>query len=141
MRNPGSVVADEVRSLAHQSANATTEISRLVDEICTGTSEVTEAMEIGLAQVVNGTNLVRETQQSLSAVVSATNNIKELVAEIRQTSVNKTQQFQIVTQVMANVSAISKETSHETAQISDSFKELEETSNDLQTNIRQFKVD
>ena len=62
-------------------------------------------------------------------------------AEIRQTSVNQTQQFQIVTQVMANVSAISKETSHETAQISDSFKELEETSNDLQTNIRQFKVD
>ncbi|MGK7940821.1 MAG: GAF domain-containing protein [Crocosphaera sp.] len=136
-----SVVADEVRSLAHQSANATTEISRLVDEIRTGTNDVTEAMEIGLAQVVNGTNLVRETQQSLSEIVSGTNNIKELVAEITQTSANQTQQFQIVTEVMANVSAISEETSQETAQISDSFKELEETSSELQTNIRQFKVD
>ncbi|MDJ0729314.1 MAG: GAF domain-containing protein [Crocosphaera sp.] len=136
-----SVVADEVRSLAHQSANATTEISRLVDEIQTGTNDVTEAMEIGLAQVVNGTNLVRETQQSLSAIVSATNNIKGLVSEISQTSANQTQQFQIVTQVMANVSAISEETSQETAQISDSFKELEDTSYELQSNIRQFKVD
>ena len=136
-----SVVADEVRSLAHQSANATTEISRLVDEIRTGTNDVTEAMEIGLAQVVNGTNLVRETQQSLSAIVSATNNIKELVSEISQTSASQTQQFQIVTEVMANVSAISEETSQETAQISDSFKELEDTSYELQTNIRQFKVD
>ncbi|MDJ0657970.1 MAG: GAF domain-containing protein [Crocosphaera sp.] len=136
-----SVVADEVRSLAHQSANATTEISRLVDEIRTGTNDVTEAMEIGLAQVVNGTNLVRETQQSLSAIVSATNNIKELVTEISQTSANQTQQFQIVTQVMATVSAISEETSQETAHISDSFKELEDTSDELQSNIRQFKVD
>ena len=136
-----SVVADEVRSLAHQSANATTEISRLVDEIRTGTNDVTEAMEIGLAQVVNGTNLVRETQQSLSAIVSATNDIKELVTEISQTSANQTEQFQIVTQVMANVSAISEETSQETAQISDSFKELEDTSQELQSNIRQFKVD
>ena len=136
-----SVVADEVRSLAHQSANATTEISRLVDEIRTGTNDVTEAMEIGLAQVVNGTNLVRETQQSLSAIVSATNDIKELVAEISQTSADQTQQFQIVTQVMANVSAISEETSQETTQISDSFKELEDTSHELQGNIRQFKVD
>ncbi|MDJ0510443.1 MAG: GAF domain-containing protein [Crocosphaera sp.] len=136
-----SVVADEVRSLAHQSANATTEISRLVDEIRTGTNDVTEAMEIGLAQVVNGTNLVRETQQSLSAIVSATNDIKELVAEISHTSANQTQQFQIVTQVMANVSAISEETSQETAQISDSFKELEDTSDELQTNISQFKID
>ncbi|MDJ0580545.1 GAF domain-containing protein [Crocosphaera sp.] len=136
-----SVVADEVRSLAYQSANATTEITRLVDEIRTGTNDVTEAMEIGLAQVVNGTNLVRETQQSLSAIVTATNNIKELVGEITETSANQTQQFQIVTKVMANVSAISEETSQETAQISDSFKELEDTSSELQTNIRQFKVD
>ena len=112
-----------------------------MDEIRTGTNDVTEAMEIGLAQVVNGTNLVRETQQSLSAIVTATNNIKELVGEITETSANQTQQFQIVTKVMANVSAISEETSQETAQISDSFKELEDTSSELQTNIRQFKVD
>ncbi|MDR9402443.1 MAG: GAF domain-containing protein, partial [Halothece sp. Uz-M2-17] len=70
-----AVVADEVRSLAYQSAEATTEIEQLVEEIQGGTNEVTEAMEVGIAQVVQGTELVNETRDSLSAIVSATSKI------------------------------------------------------------------
>ena len=136
-----AVVADEVRSLAYQSANATTEISRLVDEIQTETNDVTEAMEVGIAQVVNGTTLVRETQQNLNAIVTATSGIKELVQEITQAAANQGQQSQMLTKVMMNVSAIASETSQGAAEISESFEELESTSRELQTSVRQFKVD
>ncbi len=136
-----AVVADEVRSLAYQSANATTEISRLVDEIQTETNDVTEAMEVGIAQVVNGTTLVRETQQNLNAIVTATNDIKELVQEITQAAANQGQQSQMLTKVMIDVSAIASETSQGAAEISESFEELESTSRELQTSVRQFKVD
>ena len=136
-----AVVADEVRSLAYQSANATTEISRLVEEIQTETNDVTEAMEVGIAQVVNGTNLVRETQQSLNAIVTSTNDIKELVQEITQAATNQSQQSQMLTKVMMDVSAIAGETSEGAAQISASFGELETTSRELQTSVSQFKVD
>ncbi|MDJ0679027.1 MAG: GAF domain-containing protein [Xenococcaceae cyanobacterium MO_167.B52] len=136
-----AVVADEVRSLAYQSANATTEISRLVEEIQTETNDVTEAMEVGIAQVVNGTNLVRETQQSLNAIVTSTNDIKELVQEITQAAANQSQQSEMLTKVMMDVSAIAGETSQGAAQISASFGELETTSRELQTSVSQFKVD
>ena len=136
-----AVVADEVRSLAYQSANATTEIGRLVDEIRTGTNEVTEAMEVGIAQVVSGTELVRETQKSLSDIVTATSDIKELVQEITQTAENQTQQSNILNEVMADVSEIAQQTSQDANHISESFGELQETSDILQSSVRQFKVD
>ena len=136
-----AVVADEVRALAYQSANATTEISRLVNEIQTETNEVTEAMEVGIAQVVKGTNMVRETQQSLNAIVTSTQDIKKLVEEITQAAANQSQQSQILTKVMADVSEISNQTSEGAAEISQSFEKLQNTSRELQTSVRQFKVD
>ncbi|MDJ0747140.1 MAG: GAF domain-containing protein [Xenococcaceae cyanobacterium MO_167.B27] len=136
-----AVVADEVRSLAYHSADATTKISRLVEEIQTETNDVTEAMEVGIAQVVNGTTLVRETQQSLNAIVTATNDIKELVQEITQAAANQSQQSQLLTQVMLDVSTIASETSQDAAEISASFEELQNTSRELQTSVSQFKVD
>jgi methyl-accepting chemotaxis protein PixJ len=136
-----AVVADEVRSLAYQSANATTEISRLVDEIQSGTREVTVAMEIGISQVVSGTELVRETQQSLSEVVSATSDIKQLVQAINQATANQSQQSEILTKVMADVSGIAHQTSKNAAEMAESFEELEDTSRELQTSVRKFKVD
>jgi len=59
------VVADEVRSLARQSAEATAEIEKLVAEIQGETNEVVSAMESGTEQVVAGTKLVDETRTSL----------------------------------------------------------------------------
>ena len=63
------VVADEVRSLARQSADATTEIAQLVQEIQEGTAEVSTAMETGIEQVAAGTNFVTDARQHLIAIV------------------------------------------------------------------------
>ena len=49
-----SVVAEEVRALAQQSAEATADIEKLVEEIQTQTNEVVVAMENGTEQVVTG---------------------------------------------------------------------------------------
>jgi methyl-accepting chemotaxis protein PixJ len=136
-----AVVADEVRSLAYQSASATTEIERLVQEIQTGTNEVTEAMEVGIAQVVQGSKLINETRQSLSAIVAATNEIGELVQGITQAVSAQTQQSQTLTEAMMDVSAIAHKTSESAMQISQSFEELLLTSQQLQSCVSQFKVD
>jgi methyl-accepting chemotaxis protein PixJ len=136
-----AVVADEVRSLAYQSANATTEISRLVHEIQAGTNEVTEAMEIGVAQVVRGTELVNETRQSLNAIVTATSQISELVQAITQAASTQSQQSQNLTAAMSDVSAIALQTSESSSKISESFQQLLATSQELQTSVSQFKVD
>lgn len=136
-----AVVADEVRSLAYQSASATTEIERLVQEIQTGTNEVTEAMEVGITQVVQGSNLIDETRHSLSAIVAATNEIGGLVQGITQAVSHQSQQSQMLTEAMMDVSAIARKTSESAIHISESFEELRMTSQQLETSVSQFKVD
>jgi methyl-accepting chemotaxis protein PixJ len=136
-----AVVADEVRSLAYQSANATTEIERLVDEIRIDTNDVTEAMEIGIAQVVQGTNLVNETRQSLSEIVVATSQISELVQSISQAASTQNNQSYKLTEAMADVAAIANLTSGSAAQISESCQQLLTTSQVLETSVSRFKVD
>ncbi len=136
-----AVVADEVRVLAYQSANATTEIERLIEQIQGEVSEVTEVMEIGIAQVVKGSNLVDETRQSLSEIVTVTSNISELVEEITHATSTQDQQSQIVTQAMIDVSTLANETLENSALISQSFQELLDTSMELQTSVSKFKVD
>ncbi len=136
-----AVVADEVRSLAHQSANATNEISRLVDEIRAGTNEVTEAMEVGIAQVVQGTQMVNDTRQSLSEIVIATSEIGGLVQLITKAANNQNKESLTLTLVMNDVAEIVLNTADSANQLSESFKQLLITSSSLQTSVSRFKVD
>jgi methyl-accepting chemotaxis protein PixJ len=135
------VVADEVRSLARQSAEATTEIAQLVQEIQEGTAEVSSAMETGIQQVAQGTNLVTNARQNLNAIVEATTQISQLVEGITQATQLQTEQFQSVTQTMTDVAAIANKTSEDSIEISASFQELLAMAQNLQASADQFKVD
>ncbi|NJR37929.1 MAG: GAF domain-containing protein [Leptolyngbyaceae cyanobacterium CSU_1_4] len=135
-----SVVADEVRSLSRQSAEATREIEKLVQEIQAETVEVTTAMDLGIQQVVGGTNLVNETRQQLNEIVTATAQISQLVQGITQATQVQTQQSQLVTQAMSDVAAIANKNSTDSTHISASFQELLATAQQLQASVGQFKV-
>lgn len=136
-----AVVADEVRTLAYQSANATTEIERLVAEIQTEISQVTAVMEVGISQVVQGSELVDETRHSLSEIVAVTNQISSLVEGITQATKMQNQQSQTLTEAMTDVSTLANKTFASSTQISQSFHELLTTSEELQTSVSRFKVD
>jgi methyl-accepting chemotaxis protein PixJ len=135
------VVADEVRSLARQSAEATTEIAQLVQEIQAGTAEVSTVMEKGIQQVAQGTNLVTDARQTLNAIVEATTQISELVEGITQATQLQTKEFRVVKQTMSDVAAISNQTSEDAIEISTTFKELLAMAQNLQASADQFKVD
>jgi methyl-accepting chemotaxis protein PixJ len=135
-----TVVADEVRSLSRQSADATREIEKLVQEIQTEISEATNAMDLGIQQVVGGTTLVNDTRQQLNEIVAATAQISRLVQGITQATQAQTQQSQRVTQAISDVAAIAQKTSTDSKQISTSFQELLTTAQQLQISAGQFKV-
>lgn len=136
-----TVVADEVRSLARQSADATREIEKLAQEIQSETSAVATAMDTGIQQVVSGTGLVNETRQQLTEIMNATSQISQLVQGITQATLQQTQQSQMVTQVITDVATLANKNSAQSSEISASFQELLNTAQQLQTSIGQFKVD
>jgi methyl-accepting chemotaxis protein len=135
-----AVVAEEVRNLAKQSADATAEITMLVEEIQTETNEVVAAMETGTEQVVTGTRLVEEARNSLTQIQRVSDRINELVKAIAQATVEQSQDSAIATQTINQIALVTEKTSTSVANVSDSFQQLLALAKDLETSVGQFKV-
>ncbi|AVH65080.1 GAF domain-containing protein [Nostoc sp. 'Peltigera membranacea cyanobiont' N6] len=135
-----AVVADEVRSLSRQSAAATIEIEKLVQDIQAETGEVAVAMETGIQQVVEGTNLVSETRQNLNAIVSATAEISQLIERITAATQKQMTQSVTVTKSMQDVAEIANKTFAESQEIATVFQDLSGMAQDLLTTASKFKV-
>ncbi|MGF1568765.1 MAG: methyl-accepting chemotaxis protein [Nodosilinea sp.] len=135
-----AVVAEEVRQLARQSAEATTEIEKLVASIQTETNAVVIAMESGTEQVVTGTQLVDETRQSLNQINAVSRQISALVAAIADATVVQSQASEAVTVTMNSVAATASQSSSAANQMSDSFAQLRSVAQALEEEVGRFKV-
>lgn len=135
-----SVVAEEVRALAQQSAAATAEIESLVEEIQTQTNEVVTAMESGTEQVVVGTQLVEESRQKLTQISAVSTQVNLLIQEIAQAAAKQTEASATVSQTMEGVAVIAADTSKQSEDMAGSFSRLLEVAQGLQVSVAQFKV-
>ncbi|MBA2747258.1 MAG: GAF domain-containing protein, partial [Tatlockia sp.] len=135
-----AVLADEVRALARQSADATGDIEALVKDIQTETIAVEAAMATGTEQVITGTRLVDETRQSLNKITAVSSEISQLVAAIASAALLQSEASDSVTHTMTDVAAIAGKTSIEVNSVSDSFNDLLIVAQELSTSVGQFKV-
>ncbi len=135
-----AVVAEEVRSLAQQSAAAAAEIEELAVDIQTQTNEVVAAMESGTDQVVTGTQLVEESRQHLSHISEVSGQLSQLVQEISQATAEQTETSASVSATMQQVSAIADQTSKQSETVANSFTHLLKVAKELQVSVAQFKV-
>jgi methyl-accepting chemotaxis protein PixJ len=135
-----AVVADEVRSLSRQSAAATIEIEKLVQEIQQETGEVSVAMETGIEQVLEGTSLVTETRQNLNEIVVATAEISQLLQQITEATQKQMSQSTSVTTSMKDVADIANKTFAESNEIAAVFNQLSVMAQELLVTASKFKV-
>ena len=135
-----AVVADEVRSLARQSAEAATEIEQLVQEIQINTAEVSTAMETGIQQVAEGTHLVTDARQNLTAIVEATGQISGLIQGITQTTHQQAAEFKDVAVTVTEATEIANQTSKKSEQLTQSIHHLLATAETLQASTGKFKI-
>ena len=135
-----AVVADEVRSLARQSAEAATEIEQLVQEIQLGTAEVSAAMETGIQQVAEGTDLVTDARQNLTEIVEATGQISHLIEGITQTTHKQAAEFKVVTETVTEATGLANQTSENSERLTHAIQQLLTTAAVLQDSTGKFKV-
>jgi methyl-accepting chemotaxis protein PixJ len=135
-----SVVAEEVRDLAEQSAASTAEIEQLVEEIQTQTNEVVAAMETGTEQVVTGTKLVQNAREKLTQIALVSKQVNSIVREIAIAADTQTQTSDRMGQTMQDVAAIAEDASKQSEEVARSFSELLQVAQDLQVSVSQFKV-
>lgn len=134
------VVAEEVRSLAEQSTVATREIETLVEEIQTETNQVVSTMESWSEDVSESMELVETSRQRLNSISTLGGEIRILVEAIAQATLVQSQAATSVSHSMQDVRQISQENSHLSISVADSFQQLLEVANRLQSRIDQFKV-
>ena len=135
-----AIVAEEVQTMAKQSAEATTEIEKLVASIQLNTKEVVTAMELGTEQVVAGTKLVDETRQKLNQIADSSTLVAERLKKITVETIQQSLASQEISETIAEVATMATITSKDATEVSSSTQELMNITDELQTSAKQFKV-
>uniref|UniRef100_B8HY11 Methyl-accepting chemotaxis sensory transducer with GAF sensor n=1 Tax=Cyanothece sp. (strain PCC 7425 / ATCC 29141) TaxID=395961 RepID=B8HY11_CYAP4 len=135
-----AVVAEEVGELAARSAAATKDIEQIVESIQRETNEVVSAMEMGTAQVVEGTQRAENAKQSLGQIVQVSQQIDELVQSISQATVAQSKTSRTVNILMQEIAKVSEAMSDSSRQISNSLQETVTVAQHLQASVDTFKV-
>ena len=135
-----AIVAEEVGELAVKSANATKEIEKIVENIQRETSELAQAMEVGTAQVVEGTQTVEGAKYSLAQILTVSEQIDSLVKSISGATASQVETSQSVSQLMKQIAGVSERTSTSSRQVSKSLQQTVEVSQELQDIVETFQV-
>lgn len=135
-----TIVAEQVGALAEQSAAATKEIAQIVAAIQAETQEVNQAMESGTAQVVDSTQLVESTKQSLSLVLEKSREINQLMGSISQATVSQATTSENITNLMQKIARLSETTSKSSKEVASSIVATAQVAEKLELAVAKFKV-
>ncbi len=135
-----AVVAEEVAQLATQSSAATKEIEKIVSTIQRETGEVTQAMELSTAQVVEGTKSVEQTKLSLKEIIDQSKEIDAFLQTISESAIEQVKSSESMKLVMAGVAEVSAQTSTSSSQVSNSLQATVAIARELQAVVGKFKV-
>lgn len=135
-----AVVADEVRTLAQRTQDATEEIRRTIEQLQSGASQAVNSMEQGRKVTATGVELATNAGNALSTI---TRNINEINGMNQQVAVATEEQNTVTEDINRNIVSIadiSKETSAEVLRCEKSCKQMADLANQLFQLMKQFEV-
>jgi methyl-accepting chemotaxis protein len=104
-----AVVAEEVRKLASESANSAHEITRMIEQIQTGTKRAVDAMELGQTEADESVKLMGRADTSIEQIVDAVRSTDREVTAISTAMNDLASGLQRVALSMEDVSAVAEE--------------------------------
>ncbi len=135
-----SVVADEIRNLAERSAKAAEEISDLIDDIQTGTSQTLKAIENGEKEVSEGTKLVDGAAGALSEILESVEISTNSTVDISKATEEQAQSSQNIVESLDRIAGIAKETARGAKESKKSASTLEYLSRQLNQAVEKFRL-
>jgi len=142
-----AVVAGEIKALAQQTAEATTQISKKISGVQTTTDESVAAIET-IVKVINDINEIVTTVAAAIEEQSATTqeistNVSQAALGIQEVNENVNQASAVtgeVTRDITDVSQLAEETNKETLKIDQGTTELSKLADKLNEMVGQFKI-
>jgi methyl-accepting chemotaxis protein len=135
-----AVVAGEVERLAERSTDATKKIATLVKTIQSETGEAVTAMEKGIQEVVEGSQLANQAGQALVEIEAVSSKLAELIHSISSASKQQARGSEALAKSMTEISQITQHTAAGTRQAAESVSQLAALANDLRGSVSTFRL-
>ncbi|MTI62084.1 MAG: methyl-accepting chemotaxis protein [Firmicutes bacterium] len=118
-----SVVADEIRELAEESAGATEKIAALINEIQTGIKDAVDQMSEGTANVDDSVLSIQETGKIFADINQMAVNLKESLDRVKEKTGVMNHNSQSVDQAINDISVVSEEFAQTAEEVAASSEE------------------
>jgi len=135
-----AVVADEVRALAHRTAQSTREIEQMVAGIQSGTSETVQSMALNTSRTQNTLELARAAGDALEQITDAISQINERNLVIASASEEQAQVSREVDRNLVNIRDLATQSAAGANQTSAASHELSRLAVDLNGMVARFVI-
>ncbi len=135
-----AVVADEVRKLAEKTAQATQEISGMIQSVQMETRNAISTMQSGTEQVRGGVEKATEAGRALQEIVLSVERVSEMIERIAAGAASQNQMVSGVRGHVDEISQMVQDASVDTMTGEQATNELASLSAKLDQVIKQFKL-
>jgi methyl-accepting chemotaxis protein len=136
-----AVVAGEVRRLAERTKGATEEIAGTIRSIQDETRETLEVMQGSRAAVETGMGETARARKSLEAIIESSKEVEHQIHLIATAATEQTAASSEISESAGHISQLSVENVQGAEEAVEALKNLASLASDLDTMIRQFKLD
>jgi len=134
------VVADEVQRLSENAREATAQISSLVNNMQSETSEVVVAINNVISAVVSGSNLAEQAGEQMQETLKRTNQLVNMVQQIAVNSDEQVNAAKIITERARMIKESTEKTNHELQEQSVHADKLVQYSSQLVKAVGVFRL-
>lgn len=105
-----TVVAEEVRKLAEESAEAADAIGTRIENILTKTQNAADSMTLGRGRVDEGIRIIRDVSLSLDKIIDNVNNVNKKITEISSISSEQSENSLVMAKTIEDITKLTKNT-------------------------------
>lgn len=149
-----TVVAEEVRKLAEESADAADAIGTRIENILTKTQNAADSMTLGRGRVDDGIRIIREVSTSLDKIIENVNNVNKKITEISDISSEQSEGSLVMAKTIEDITKLTKNTTERlgivatsveqqtttVSQISGSTEDLATLADELHLLVSRFTI-
>lgn len=134
-----AVVADEVRTLASRTQEATQEINKTIEQLQAGTNEARDAIYKGQAQAKNCVERVNYAGESLSVITRSVNDIGDMNSKIADSTSQQSAATEDLGRSLSQISGLTGQAIQDSSINTRSSEHLSELANKLKGLVEQFR--